>query len=91
MNATELRSYIESKLPQQAAKVNGRTDAARLELALNMIDMLHQLVNPDYNSPDQLITSRVIMDTLKQHGHDYTAILSAKGGLELLIERGASA
>ena len=91
MNATELRSYIESKLPQQAAKVNGRTDAARLKLALNMIDALHQLVNPDWNNSDQIIASRVIMDTLKQHGYDYTTILSAKGGLELLIERGASA
>ena len=90
MNAQELRRHIAATFPAFATKANAEFDKKRLELALSMIDMLHQLVKPDYSNPDQLITSRVIMDALKQHGHDYTTILSAKGGLELLIERGAS-
>jgi len=86
MNAQELRKHIAANFPAFAASANKEFDKRRLELALAMVDVLHQLANPDWNNKEQIITSNVITETLKAKGFTYASILSAKSGLEALIE-----
>ena len=86
MNAQELRQHIAATFPAFAASANKEFDKKRLELALGMIDVLHKLANPDWNNKEQVTTANVITEALKTKGFTYASILSAKSGLEALIE-----
>ena len=90
MKAQELRKHIETTFPAFAVKANQEFDKKRLELALAVIDSFHDLANPPCNTPEEAEKARIIRDAvteaLNKRGHNYASILSAKSGLEALIE-----
>ena len=90
MNAQELRKHIEATFPAFATKANHEFDKRRLELALAMVDSLYDLANPPCTTREEAEKARIIWDAvteaLNKRGHNYASILSAKCGLEALIE-----
>ena len=90
MKAQELRKHIEATFPAFAASANKEFDKRRLELALAMVDSLHDLANPPCTTREEAEKARIIWDavteSLKKRGHNYASILSAKSGLKALIE-----
>jgi len=90
MKAQELRQHIKEAFPAFAASANKEFDKRRLELALAVIDSLHDLANPPCTTREEAEKARIIWDAvteaLNKRGHNYASILSAKSGLEALIE-----
>ena len=71
-------------------KTKNKAKIKRLELALAMVDSLHDLANPSCNTPEEAEKARIIWDAVKEvlskRDCNYASILSAKSGLEALIE-----
>lgn len=90
MKAQELRQHIEEAFPAFAIKANHEFDKRRLELALAVINSFHDLANPPCTTREEAEKARIIWDAvteaLNKRGHNYASILSAKSGLEALIE-----
>ena len=90
MKAQELRQHIAATFPAFAASANKEFDKKRLELALAMVDSLYDLANPPCNTPEEAEKARIIWDAVKEvlskRDCNYASILSAKSGLEALIE-----